>query len=188
VDVQAGPSVDVYMALDSATNLGALKAEPVGQTQNLTNALGGDPKFHIVQISKFSLGAENTVSIGSSSTGAGAGKVKFQNFEVVKPLDNLSPSLFLSLASGQSFKTVLIVVRRRSGNMSVPFFVYEMKLVALTEIHVSGSSKSPTELIQGQAGSLLLAAYKQSAAGALSVGPTGGWNRVTNVPALSAGG
>jgi hypothetical protein len=187
-DVQAGPGVDIFMAINSGTNLSGLKAEPVGQTQNLTQTLRGDPNFHIVQISRFSLGADNTVAIGSSTSGAGAGKVKFQDFEVVKPLDGLSPSLFVDLASGAHFKTVLIVVRRRSGNMSIPAFVYVMKLVALTEIHVTGSSESPTEFVHGQAGTLALAAYTQSSGGKLAVGTPGGWNRVTNAPASSVGG
>jgi type VI secretion system secreted protein Hcp len=188
VDVQAGPGVDVFMAINSGTNLRGLKAEPVGQTQNLTQILKGDANFHIVPISKFSLGAQNTVSIGSTSSGAGAGKVQFQSFEVVKPLDGLSPSLFVDLASGQHFKTVLIIVRRRAGNMSIPAFVYVMKLVSLTEIHVSGSSRAPTEMVHGEAGALTLAAYTQGAGGKLVVGPVGGWNRVSNSPASSVGG
>jgi type VI protein secretion system component Hcp len=156
-NVQAGQGVDIFMVINSGTNLSGLKAERLGQTQNLTQTLSGDQNFHIVQVSSFSLGAENTVSIGSSTSGAGAGKVKFQSFEVVKPLDSLSPSLFLDLASGAHFKTVLIVVRRRSGNMSVPSFVYAMKLVYLSEIHASGSSNSQAEIVHGEAGTLTLA-------------------------------
>jgi Type VI secretion system effector, Hcp len=185
VDVQSGPGVDIFMALNSGTDLAKLKAEPLGETQNLTHTLQGDKNFHLVRISSFSLGAENAVTIGSSTGGAGAGKMKFQSFEVVKPLDSLSPSLFLDLASGAHYSTVLIIVRRRSGEMSIPSFVYVMKLVFLSEIHVSGSSLPPIETVHGEAGALTLVAYKESAQGTPSVGPSGGWNRVTNVPASS---
>jgi type VI secretion system secreted protein Hcp len=187
VEVQSGPGVDIFMAINSGTDLGKLQAEPVGETRNISDALGGGKNFHVVEISSFSLGAENTVTIGSQTGGAGAGKVKFQSFEVVKQLDSLSPSLFLDLASGAHYKTVLIVVRRRSGEMSVPSFAYVMKLVFLSEIHVSGSSKPPTEIIHGETGALTLVAYKQNSQGKLSVGTVGGWNRVTNLPASSVG-
>ncbi|MDQ6775032.1 MAG: type VI secretion system tube protein Hcp [Actinomycetota bacterium] len=172
------------MAINSGTNLSGLKAEPLGETQNLTQVLKGENNFHIVQISRFSLGAKNTVGTTSQTSGAGAGKVTFQNFEVVKPLDGLSPSLFVNLASGEHFKTVLNIIRRRSGNMSIPAFVYVMKIVTLTETQVSGASESPTEIVHGDAGALSLATYTESPAGKLTVGPAGGWNRLTNSPAL----
>ena len=69
--------------------------------------------------------------------------------------------------------------------MSVPLFVYTMKLVFLTKIHVSGSSRPPVETIEGEAGSLALSVYNQSSQGKSSLGPTSGWNRVTNSPASS---
>jgi type VI secretion system secreted protein Hcp len=180
VSVQSGPDVDVFMALNSGTDLSKIRPEPAGETKSLTDALNGDPNFHLVELSGFDLGAQNTVTIGSSTGGAGSGKVQFQNFTVTKPLDSLSPSLFLTLASGAHYKTVLIVVRRTSGTTSVPLFVYVMKLVFLTKIHVTGSSRPPVETIEGEAGSLALAVYKQGSQGKSSLGPTSGWNRVTN--------
>jgi type VI protein secretion system component Hcp len=175
------------MAINARTNLGGLKPEPLGGTQSETSSLGGNKNFHLVDISSFSLGAENTTTIGSQSGGAGAGKVKFQSFQVVKELDSLSPSLLLDLAAGHHYDTVLIVVRRRSGHMSVPSFVYEMKLVFLTKIHVSGSTSAPTETITGDAGSLALATYNQNSQGQVSLGSTAGWNRVSNTQQLSVG-
>jgi type VI secretion system secreted protein Hcp len=174
------------MAINSGTDLSGLKAEPVGETKNLTETLSGEKNFHLDQISSFSLGAENTVSIGSSTGGAGVGKVKFQTFEVVKPLDSLSPTLFLDLASGGHYQTVLIIVRRTKGNMSIPSFVYELKMVFLSKIHVSGSSKPPIETIQGETGALALAAYQQTSTGKQKV-TIQGWNQVKNVPVSSVG-
>ena len=55
VDVQSGPGVDIYMALNSGTDLSRLTAEPLGETQNLTNTLEGNRNFHLVRISSFSL-------------------------------------------------------------------------------------------------------------------------------------
>lgn len=190
VDVQSGPGVDIYMAINAKADVSKLKPEPLGQTANLTNALGGDPDFALVKISRFSLGADRPVNIGSQSSGAGVGKVSFEDFEVEKPLDNLSPSLFSDLASGDHFKNVFIVVRRRSGQLSVPSFAYEMGLVFLTKIHVSGSTQIPTETLTGAAGQLALLAYKQGANGALAPGNGAGWNRVTNKadPVGSIGG
>lgn len=185
VEVQSGPSVDVFMALNSNTDLSGIKPEPVGETKSLTDALNGDKNFHLVELSRFDLGAQNTVTIGSQKTGAGTGKVQFQDFTVTKRLDSVSPSLFLTLASGAHYKTVLIVVRRDSGTMSVPLFVYTMKLVFLTKIHVSGSSRPPVETVEGEAGSLALSVYNQSSQGKTNLGPTSGWNRVTNSPASS---
>ena len=59
---------------------------------------------------------------------------------------------------------------------------YEMKTVFLSKIHVSGSSKTPIEIIHGEMGALALAAYKQNPQGKQTV-IAGGWNQVKNAPA-----
>jgi hypothetical protein len=80
----------------------------------------------------------------------------------------------------------LIALCRRSGDMSIPSFVYEMKTVFLSTIHVSGSSKPPIEIIRGETGALALAAYKQNSQGKQTVN-VGGWNQVKNMPPSSVG-
>jgi type VI secretion system secreted protein Hcp len=186
LNVQSGRGVDVYMAINAGTDLAGLTHGTGGETQSITRALGGDRDFHLVQLSSFSLGAENPVSIGSSSGGAGVGKVKFTGFQVTKQIDTLSPALFLNVASGAHYKTLSIIVYHHgAGATSVPAFVYEMKLVFLTAIQVAGSSGPPVETIHGDAGTLALVAYKQSTDGKVSVGGIDGWNRVTNTQVTS---
>ena len=179
VVVQSGPGVDVVMTLSQQNNLGQLGLAPVGETQDST----GNQSF---SLASFSLGATSTTSIGSSTQGAGAGKLKFDKFEIVKRVDKFSSALFLDLASGKLIETAEIDVRQPFGVKAFPLAQYVLKDVVITDVHVSGASKAPTETIQGAYGALQFVTYQQSTTGKTTVGSSGGWSQLTNQP-LPAG-
>ena len=56
----------------------------------------------------------------------------------------------------------------------------------LTDLHVSGESRSPTETLQGLYGAIQFVVYEQNPTGTVKAGPTGGWNQITNQPALQS--
>jgi type VI protein secretion system component Hcp len=52
------------------------------------------------EIKDFSFGVENPTTIGSATGGAGAGKIKFNEFSIGKTVDSASPSLWRNATSG----------------------------------------------------------------------------------------
>ncbi len=69
-----------------------------------------------IEASLFETGAETPVTIGSTSGGAGAGKVKFSEFSIVKRVDAATPLFFQRLGQGAPLATIKMVVVLRSPN------------------------------------------------------------------------
>jgi type VI secretion system secreted protein Hcp len=66
-----------------------------------------------IEIESFSWGQ---ASIGSTTGGAGAGKVRMSDLQITKKVDNASPKLFQACASGQHFTTLTLA---RAGTTTV---------------------------------------------------------------------
>ena len=179
-----GGSSDILMYLAPANDLGRLNSTPLGEATNPTNA-NATKAF---ELTSFSLGAMNTVTIGSAAGGAGAGKVSFQSFQFVKPLDKYSALLFQDLSSGTHLASVEIVVRRPGPTgMANPIVQYMLKTVFLTSIHWDGASSHATETVQGEFGSIQFVLYGQTQSGQSTVSSAGGWSQVTNQPVTIPG-
>ncbi|MGH2885342.1 MAG: type VI secretion system tube protein Hcp, partial [Solirubrobacteraceae bacterium] len=145
VQVSSGSGVDITMLLAPTNDLG--KLTPVGESTIQNQAT----KTKAFDLSSFSLGATNSQSIASASTGAGAGKVSFEKFQFVTPLDKYSAELFQDLASGSHLASVEIVVRKPGATgMEAPVVQYVLKTVFFTDFHVSGDASRATETIQGE--------------------------------------
>jgi Type VI secretion system effector, Hcp len=54
----------------------------------------------LFEIEDYSFDVEQTLNIGSQSTGAGAGKVTFNPFSVTRKIDKVSPTLFKMTCAG----------------------------------------------------------------------------------------
>ena len=93
-----------------------------------------------IEIESFSFGAENTLSIGSASGGAGAGKAKFQEFTVEKAVDSTTPRFLRALATGGPFATVELIARTSgaSGGSVTPVRTL-FQMVAISKQEQSGS-------------------------------------------------
>jgi type VI protein secretion system component Hcp len=177
---QTGSGTDVFMVLNPDNDLGKLTATPPGEAQ--AKGAGGQ----VFDLSSFTLDTTNPVTIGSSAGGAGTGKVRFEKFQFVKLLDKYSATLFQDLASGKVIKTAEIIVRRPGGNgKDTPVVQYMMKDVVLTDLHVSGELRAPSETIQGLYGAIQFVVYQQSTNGTVTPGQSGGWSQVTNSPVTS---
>ena len=179
-----GGSTDILMYLAPPSDLGKLNSAPLGEATNPTNA----NTTKAFELTSFSLGAMNTVSIGSASAGAGAGKVSFQSFQFVKPLDKYSAQLFQDLSSGTHLASVEIVVRRPGPTgMANPIVQYVLKTVFITGIHWDGASSHATETVQGEFGAIQFVLYGQTKSGQSTVSSQGGWSQVTNQPVTIPG-
>ena len=62
-----------------------------------------------VEISSFSWGVSNSASIGSQSSGAGAGKITFNPFSITRKIDKSSPVLYDLVVKGTHIKSAVLV-------------------------------------------------------------------------------
>ena len=150
-----------------------------------------------IELASFSLGTENPTTIGSTSSGAGAGKVKFQAFEVTKNVDKASPSLFTACASGAHFPQVDLYIRKAGatptagGATGHSYLLYTFRLVYITTLSWSGGAgqDTTTETVDFVYGALGISYYTQANTGALATQPEiAQWSQVNNSPTLDVPG
>ena len=79
-----------------------------------------------IEIYSFSWGASNPVTVGSGTTGMGAGKVALSSFSIMKKTDKASPQLFLACCQGKHIAkgTVTVMTKysaqKTDGTMDSP--------------------------------------------------------------------
>lgn len=96
-----------------------------------------DPQFEgCVQLLSFSVNAENSTNIGSSSGGGGAGKVKFDRLTLVKPTGADSAAFLANLFSGQTIN-VGIYLRKAAQKANLMEVALTTALVAEHEIDIN---------------------------------------------------
>src|SRR5579871_5339735 len=87
----------------------------------------------VLEVSTINLGIENTLSIGSATSGAGAGKATLQPITITRPVGPASPSFLQIVATGSHFDTVTFEFVRSAGDPkmvgAVPLYVVTCKLV-----------------------------------------------------------
>jgi type VI secretion system Hcp family effector len=139
-----------------ATTVGLNSPEPLpnrGHVASLvTIELNDDDSTTVAfEIKDFSFSVENPTTIGSATSGAGAGKIKFNEFTITKRIDKASPVLFKSCASGEHYKKVTLQMRKAGGDPSTagkPFLMYSFSTVFTTNIDWSGpGDEGPEESI-----------------------------------------
>jgi len=97
------------------------------------------------EIKEFSFEIENKTTIGSATGGAGAGKIKFDEFQIKKTTDKASPIFFRNCAAGTHYKTVVLSVRKAGGDPSSAGndFLKVTFSDVLTSRYVNTASSSP---------------------------------------------
>ena len=143
---------------------------------------GKKPDFTDVQfikVSDFSVDVEQTLNIGSQSTGAGAGKIAFNPLSIMKNMDAVSPAFFSVAASGTPFKTVEVFITNESG---ILYFKQTYKLVAVKTVSWSADVEhnSIIETVTFEYGGLIVSAFHKGADGQIHL-IQNGWNRVKNI-------
>lgn len=142
----------------------------------------------LLAVLDYSLDVEQTVNIGSASSGAGAGKIKFNALQISKKIDILSPSLFQLCASGRPFaKLDLLFVRSTGSETPNPllYLQFTFKLAAVAAISYSSGDESVNEHVTFEYGDFQIRYEKQIADGTLSGPPAvAGWNIIRNVADL----
>jgi type VI secretion system secreted protein Hcp len=111
------------------------------------------------EIKDFSFGVENPTTIGSGTGGAGAGKIKFNEFTIKRTTDKCSPDFFFNSCIGSHYKNVYIEMRKSGGDIASsgkPFLQFRFGVVFTTKIDWSGpGDEGPEEgvtFVYGQFG------------------------------------
>jgi type VI secretion system secreted protein Hcp len=97
----------------------------------------GAPTFDLYG---YSFGSSQGGTSGSSSSGAAAGKIKFEDFSFTKKVDKASPKLLVACASGQHFPKVTVTLRK--GKQKQPYLVVTMSNVLISSFQTSSKSGS----------------------------------------------
>ena len=140
-------------------------------------------KGGLFEIEDFSFDIEQTLNIGSQSTGAGAGKVTFNPFSITRKIDKSSPTFFQMACSGTPFQDVRLGLRKSAGGdqTGIMYLVFCFKLAAVKTISWSYDDEAPKETVTFEYGGLQVFYSTQKPDGALKEQFSGGWNRVKNI-------
>jgi type VI secretion system secreted protein Hcp len=136
-----------------------------------------------IEIDFFDFDVQQTLNIGSQSTGAGAGKVAFSAFQVRKQPDSSSPLLFQACAAGTPWENVTLVLNKAGGNSSVNYLKFEFQLVALSSVQWTGDTDTgdtPSENLGFMYGALSVTYTPQKIDGTAGAAVVGGWNQIKN--------
>jgi type VI secretion system secreted protein Hcp len=105
-----------------------------------------------IDVQQFNLATNNPVTIGTTSGGAGAGKVQFSPLEVIVSAGPQSAGLFQAEAVGAHFNTATLTVRDTAARV---IEILSFKLVLVTSDLTSGSSGDvPIEDVKFQFGAI----------------------------------
>jgi type VI secretion system secreted protein Hcp len=174
---------DMFMVLQS-TATGGIASTPVTGEPTLDPYYKTFSSSAVAEIRSFSLGVENPTTIGSTSTGAGTGKIRLEEALIEKSVDLMSPSLYQVSARGGHFDKMQVFIRRIGGTTLAPkpYLVYGFNMVFITNIDWSASEgdELPVERVTFAYGALVLGYYQQKPDGTLGTKKTASWNMVTN--------
>jgi type VI secretion system secreted protein Hcp len=143
------------------------------------------------EITSWSFGVNNPLSMGSASGGAGAGKVNFDSFTISKQIDSASPYLFHTCCAGGHYQELVLWLRRAGGSSAnqsgVVFLKFNFKLVMIENIEWAHGDPAPTETIKFQYGALSIVYYPQTSGGKIADKKNAMWDRVLNANVFDGG-
>jgi len=141
-----------------------------------------------IAVDAFSFDVEQTLNIGSQSSGAGAGKITFNPFMIKKHYDTSSPKLFQAACVGQAFPSATFsIVKTGSGSKDgtsapKPYIVVSFGLIAVKTITLQTIDAYPVEIIAFEYGEVNFQYSTMNlTTGALTAATKFGWDRVKNV-------
>lgn len=143
------------------------------------------------ELKDFSFGVENKATIGSATSGAGGGKVQFNEFTIKKTTDTASPYFFKNCAAGAHYKIVTLAIRKagaEGGKAGKPYLVFNFGTVFCTKIDWSGpGDEGPEESITFAYGALDVAYSKQKEDGSMEGLKNTSWNQMTGKAEFASG-
>ena len=132
----------------------------------------------------FSFKSDQTLNIGSQSSGAGAGTVTFDPLHLSLDQPGLNPQLFEMLAAGEPFKEVDVLGYQVGADSSQLAIDYSFGLVAAQTLGIDASGTTQIDL---QYGSEEIQTFTQQPDGSVSPDTSAAWDRVKNVSGFNDG-
>jgi type VI secretion system secreted protein Hcp len=142
-----------------------------------------------IEVKSFSWDVESPTTIGSATSGAGAGKAKLNPLKITKAVDATSPALLMAAGNGTAFKDVALVVRKAGATGPDAFLQYHLKTAVVTHIETSADSgdEGVTETVTFAYGAIQERYMPQSTTTGLAPKPlVNGWNQILNQPNTDA--
>jgi type VI secretion system secreted protein Hcp len=176
-----------YLPSESQVKLtkGAGDIDLINPFVSASESKGENGGCGLFEIEDYSFDIEQTLNIGSQSSGTGAGKVAFNPFSITRKIDRASPVFFQMACSGKPFQTVGLGIRKGAGNLAsgVMFLVFTFKMVAVKTVSWAHDDEAPKETVTFEYGGLNVQYAQQKPDGSLMPKVSGGWNRVKNIAA-----
>ena len=123
---------------------------------------------------------ENQPLQPATGSGAGAGKVHFQDFQFTSRVSKASPKLFLACASGQHLKEARLV-GRKAGKDLQEFLTWTFSDVLVSSYQTGGTEQAlPMDSVSLNFSKVSVAYKAQKADGSLDTAVTAGWDSKTN--------
>jgi type VI protein secretion system component Hcp len=159
-------------------------SQPEGET---TDAWFSKKKA--LEILSLSFGVAQAETTGSGSTGAAAGKAKFEEFTIEKGVDLASVPLYSACVAGAHFPSVMFAVRKAGGS-NLLYLQYCFRMVFVTNISWSGGGgeEAPRETVKFKFGAMGIQYIAQKADGTEGTKMQGMWNTTSNKPSLDVDG
>jgi type VI secretion system secreted protein Hcp len=155
---------------------------PVGETQDARYS-----QKNAFEIKDFNFGIENPTTVGSAAKGAGAGKIKFNEFVIKKTTDLASPCFFKNSCIGAHYANVIIEMRKAGGTATAsgkPYLRFKFGTVFTTKISWNGpGEEAPEEEITFVYGQFGVCYVQQDEKGQSAAQPWEGWDQVKNIDA-----
>src|SRR3712207_1924293 len=99
-----------------------------------------------IEVLSWSWGASNSANV-SYGSGAGSGKVSFQDLTFMHELDKSSPALYQAVSTGKHYPEALLTARK-SGGEQLEYLTVKLETVFVTNVAISqGGSERPTESV-----------------------------------------
>jgi type VI secretion system secreted protein Hcp len=178
---------DNFMWIPVAAKGGLLTgkaAQPEGETTDKWFK-----KYKAFELKEFGFGVKQAETTGSASTGAGAGKVEFEEFTIGKSVDLATVPLYQACVAGAHFDTVMIAIRKAGGaGLIYAQFMFRQVFVKTVDHEGGSGDEPPTENITFKFGAMGIRYVQQLADGGQGTKMEGMWNCTDNSPSLNVAG
>ena len=133
-----------------------------------------------IPIISYAFSVENSTSVGSTTSGAGAGKATFQEMMIVKSVDATSPVFFQYLVTGQHFQNMVLSLRT-NGSIFYQFIAGLVFIDKIDQAGTAGGQALPLETLHLVYGSMAEKYFKRNTDGTVSTTPVSAlWSQITN--------
>jgi len=140
-------------------------------------------KKKAVELASFGFGVAQPDTSGSGTSGASAGKAKFEEFTIEKDVDQASAPLFQACTAGAHYPSIVLIIRKPGGgNLLYIQFIFRQVFVTGVNWSGAGGDENPKESIKFKFGAMGIQYVQQLSTGQEGKKMQGWWSAVTNQP------